>query len=694
MLGIASSSSSSSSAAHYQGFINTLCSTSSLNTSEHKRQNSAFHLPLNEQMAATAISNNHSSFSSSYYSPHHHRQQNKHYLKNKTEIFSSNITLLPSHNHLNNHQQKQRQNNNCSGGSGKKSKMDYSNALCAICNAPADGLHYGAISCRSCNAFFRRAITFKQNFICRKGGNCDVDVSVRCACRACRLARCKSAGMRESDVQPKRDPTGSQKNRRAPQRRRGSAAATLLLVPKRETLPIFDNNTDGGSPNTPLPSLSSFEKILTNGSLCHPISTICPSNGTEENGYQTMLSPSTSSFPPSAESGIFDENGAAVQFVKSIKKEVVDEDDEFDEEENEEREEEEFWEEGGNGRMTNMRRTSDLSASTTSSNLMNGRDDEIRRKRKKRKTLKTNFHHLTTTNIQQHLNQNFMLLKPSISTIEIEEKEFELRQQQAEFDRLVIDYSEHLRCMNRLLTPIEHFLTEENSSWRSIEPTDVEQLSKVELGGLMYWIEKLTPFRQLDIKDREILFKRYSVRKLSLDHFYTASKYPELIEKGYFAMINNTYVPPDRTGFETLTDDKRTKEAKFDILRPTIDRLWHTLVLPFSNLGINDAEIVALHLLLMWSPSNNRHITLKTRELMSLRREWAVQRLFHHYQNIGLEEPEVRLGEILLLLPELEVICDKHCKDFQVAQFFEFCNMSEYWYENYCYTTLNIAAAI
>nr|CAD2122389.1 unnamed protein product [Meloidogyne enterolobii] len=641
-------------------------------------------------MAATAISNNHS-FSSSYYSPpppnHHHRQQNKHYLKhqNKKELFSSINALLPSHNHQNNHQ-KQRQNN-CSGGvgSGKKSRMDYSNALCAICNAPADGLHYGAISCRSCNAFFRR-------------GNCDVDVSVRCACRACRLTRCKAAGMRESDVQPKRDPTGSQKNRRAPQRRRGSAAASLLLVPKRETLPIFDNNnTDGGSPNTPLPSLSCFEKILTNGTLYHPISTICPSNGTEENGYQTIHSPSTSSFPPSAESGIFDENGAAVQFVKSIKKEVVEEDDESDDEEEdgEEEEEEEDWEGGGNGKMTNTRRTSDLSASTTSnsSNILNRSDDEIRQRRRKRtsKTINNNYQQL---NIQQNLNQNLILLKPSISTIGINEKELEIREQQTEFERLVNDYSEHLRCMNRLLTPIEHFLTEQNSSWRTIEPTDVEQLSKVELGGLMYWIEKLTPFRQLDIKDREILFKRYSVRKLSLDHFYTASKYPELIEKGYFAMINNTYVPPDKTGFETLTDDKRTREAKFDILRPTIDRLWHTLVLPFSNLRINDAEIVALHLLLMWSPSNNRHITSKTRQLMSSRRDWAIQRLFNYYQNIGIEEPEVRLGEILLLLPELEVICDKHCKDFQVAQFFEFCNMSEYWYENYCYTTLNIAAAI
>jgi len=64
-------------------------------------------------------------------------------------------------------------------------------------------------------------------------------------------------------------------------------------------------------------------------------------------------------------------------------------------------------------------------------------------------------------NIQQNLNQNLILLKPSISTIGINEKELEIREQQTEFERLVNDYSEHLRCMNRLLTPIEHFLTEQ-----------------------------------------------------------------------------------------------------------------------------------------------------------------------------------------------------------------------------------------
>jgi hypothetical protein len=36
------------------------------------------------------------------------------------------------------------------------------NQRCAVCDAEADGFHYNALSCRSCNAFFRRAVTFKQ----------------------------------------------------------------------------------------------------------------------------------------------------------------------------------------------------------------------------------------------------------------------------------------------------------------------------------------------------------------------------------------------------------------------------------------------------------------------------------------------------------------------------------------------------
>ncbi|KAK5967216.1 Ligand-binding domain of nuclear hormone receptor [Trichostrongylus colubriformis] len=80
---------------------------------------------------------------------------------------------------------------------------------CVVCGDSADGFHYGVRSCRGCNAFFRRAVTYDQRFVCRRGGHCLVDRTARCACRACRLAKCIAVGMDKKAVQPKRDgPTG------------------------------------------------------------------------------------------------------------------------------------------------------------------------------------------------------------------------------------------------------------------------------------------------------------------------------------------------------------------------------------------------------------------------------------------------------------------------------------------------------
>ncbi|KAI6241745.1 hypothetical protein M3Y99_00337400 [Aphelenchoides fujianensis] len=262
--------------------------------------------------------------------------------------------------------------------------------------------------------------------------------------------------------------------------------------------------------------------------------------------------------------------------------------------------------------------------------------------------------------------------------------------EQADFERLVFMYGEHLRFMNRSLITPDDFLAELSAGVRyaAMTPKDVDRLSSVELGGLLYWIERLEPFTQLAEEDRN----RYSVRKLSLDHFYVASKHPEAFQANNFMLNSNRYVNELSTGFEMESDSDSVRRAKFRLLRPTIDLSLAIVIRPFYELKVSDAEITFLHLMLMWSTSNNQHVKEATRTIMKERRDWAINRLFTHYQQRGDNDGVVRLGEILLLLGALECVCQQHVKDFQVAQLFKMDNLSQYWYENVCYNQLNIEA--
>lgn len=82
-----------------------------------------------------------------------------------------------------------------------------SNSNCTVCGDVASGYHYNALSCEGCKGFFRRTVQrlnndpesaanvkFKQ---CKYGGNCEIDIYMRRKCPACRLKKCKSAGMLE-----------------------------------------------------------------------------------------------------------------------------------------------------------------------------------------------------------------------------------------------------------------------------------------------------------------------------------------------------------------------------------------------------------------------------------------------------------------------------------------------------------------
>jgi len=75
--------------------------------------------------------------------------------------------------------------------------------VCGVCGSPAtDVHHYGATSCYSCRAFFRRTIGSGKTYryCSRKTDSCVVDAVSRTNCKKCRFMKCLKVGMRPEKV--------------------------------------------------------------------------------------------------------------------------------------------------------------------------------------------------------------------------------------------------------------------------------------------------------------------------------------------------------------------------------------------------------------------------------------------------------------------------------------------------------------
>ncbi|CAL2044016.1 unnamed protein product [Caenorhabditis brenneri] len=76
-------------------------------------------------------------------------------------------------------------------------------STCDICGLPAHGYHFGAITCRACAAFFKRALLAKRFRKCCKFEDECTDFSGidSPSCKSCRMKKCLKMGMNSENMQ-------------------------------------------------------------------------------------------------------------------------------------------------------------------------------------------------------------------------------------------------------------------------------------------------------------------------------------------------------------------------------------------------------------------------------------------------------------------------------------------------------------
>ena len=72
--------------------------------------------------------------------------------------------------------------------------MEKDCSVCLIKNVKV-GKHYGAVTCYSCRAFFRRSQDRKRPLRCKLSNSCEIGPDIGKSCPKCRYEKCLEVGM-------------------------------------------------------------------------------------------------------------------------------------------------------------------------------------------------------------------------------------------------------------------------------------------------------------------------------------------------------------------------------------------------------------------------------------------------------------------------------------------------------------------
>uniref|UniRef100_A0A0K0EPK6 Nuclear receptor n=1 Tax=Strongyloides stercoralis TaxID=6248 RepID=A0A0K0EPK6_STRER len=438
---------------------------------------------------------------------------------------------------------------------------------CEICSDYSDGNHYDIQACRSCTAFFRRTITFKKKYYCNGNNDCNINYQNRNTCKSCRFKKCLAKGMNISSVQPRREPTGAQPNRKN----------------RRISLPNLVLNNDTTKMENDIGS-SDLPKNNTNGEV------------------------------------------------------------------------------GLNCTFRSEKIIARVSDNSSQSRDCDDNDDTI-----SGDVVFCGF--INSINVKERLNITRVFKKYVRKYIEIKES---LKFMHSTDPVNIINNS-----FNDL--PLKLFTSK-----------DMVLLARSDLASVTLWISNIEEYTRFTTSEKALLLQRFALRKIMLDHCYMTSKYKEYFERGNLVMPNYTYIPSDMTGYEKESDNLSDKKVIYSIFKETQNYTIECVIKPMNELNLTEEEIVFLYLLILWNKNNEKYVSSDKSSIFSSQRNWALKCLFIHYYEKNLPSPEVRFGEITLLLKELETCCVSHFEDYVTSQFSNITISREKWYDNICYSSINL----
>uniref|UniRef100_A0A914UHV9 NR LBD domain-containing protein n=1 Tax=Plectus sambesii TaxID=2011161 RepID=A0A914UHV9_9BILA len=210
------------------------------------------------------------------------------------------------------------------------------------------------------------------------------------------------------------------------------------------------------------------------------------------------------------------------------------------------------------------------------------------------------------------------------------------------------------------------------------------RLKKREMVLIADFMQSLRPFTHFCPDDKYALFKNFSVQ-----FYFVEGCYRTYLNNG--VQTNSFTLATGETVNLDKTDQFFDRFATKILDAATLKKLCHSmftqgmrdLVEPMTMMKMTEREMLAFNLIILYNNQNAADLGLDQQNALMKARNEMLDDLHQYYCDNNIEDGEIRLGNLILLVPAVLDWSHKKKEQSQIARMFEPCSEDETWSELY-----------